>query len=118
MMMIEVVESNGPALLLKARGRLNVLSASTFEADIKSAASMTNSDVVIEASGVTYLSTAGLRALFRLSRSLNRSDRSLRVCSLRPYIHEVFEIIGFDRVIQVYSDVPSALSASGSSPKT
>ncbi len=114
MTMIEVVETNSPALLLKASGRLNTLNADEFEADVKRAVATTSSDVVIEASNLTYLSSAGLRALFRLSRGLDRLDRSLRLCNLKPYIHEVFEIIGFDRVIQIYSDVPSALSASGS----
>ena len=114
MTMIEVVESNGPVLLLRARGRLNMLSADEFEADVKRAVAMTTKDVVIEASSLTYLSSAGLRALFRLSKTLDRLDRNLRLCSLQPYIREVFEIIGFDRVIKIYSDVPSALTASAS----
>ena len=118
MAMIEVVDRNGPVLLLRARGRLNMLSADEFEADVKRAVAMTTTDVVIEASNLSYLSSAGLRALFRLSRSLDRLDRHLRLCSLRPYIQEVFEIIGFDRVIPLYSDVPSALSASGSRPQS
>ena len=117
MSMVEVIESNGPVLLLRAQGRLNMLSASTFEAEVTSAVAMTNTDVVIEASDVTYLSSAGLRVLFRLSRSLNKRDRSLRICSLKPYIHEVLELIGFDRVIQIHTDLPSALSATGSGPQ-
>ena len=116
MSLIEVVEHKGPVLLLKARGRLNILSARTFEADVTRAMATTRADVIIEASDVTYLSSAGLRALFRLSRSLNRSDRSLRICGLKPYIFEVFKIIGFDRVINIHSDLPAAISASRNGP--
>ena len=115
MSMIEVVQTKGPALLLRASGRLNVLTAGEFEADVKIAAAMTKRDVVIiEASNLTYLSSAGLRVLFRLSKNLGRLDCHLRLCGLQPYIREVFEIIGFDRVIQIYTDLPSALSASRS----
>ncbi len=118
MSMIEVVASNGPALLLRAQGRLNMLSASMFEADAVRAMASTKSDVVIDASDVTYLSSAGLRVFLRLSRRLSKSDRSLRICSLKPYILEVFEIIGFDKVIPIHSDLASALSASASQPQS
>ncbi len=117
MSMIEVVETKGPVLLLRACGRLNRLNVDEFEADVKKAMARRTTDVVIEASNLTYVSSAGLRALFMLSRTLGKFDRHLRLCGLQPYIREVFEVIGFDRVIQIYPDVPSALSASGSQPQ-
>lgn len=72
-----------------------------------------NSHVVIEASEVTYLSSAGLRVFLRLQRKLEKSDRALSICSLKPYINQVFELIGFDRVIDLHPDVDSALAAAG-----
>ncbi len=108
---VDVLESRGPTLLLRARGRINVLSANLFEADALRAASRTESDVVMEASDVTYISSAGLRAFLRISRTLGRSRRNLHVCSLKPYIHEVFTMVGFDRVIPLHTDLDSALTA-------
>ena len=97
--------------MLRARGRINVLSANLFEADALRAAGRTASDVVVEASDVTYISSAGLRAFLRISRTLSRNRRSLHVCSLKPYIHEVFNMVGFDRVIPLYTDLDSAMDA-------
>ena len=108
---VDVLESEGPTLLLRARGRINVLSANLFEEDALRAAASTESDVVVEASDITYISSAGLRAFLRISRTLGKSQRNLHICSLKPYIHQVFTMVGFDRVIPLHADLDSAMDA-------
>lgn len=108
---VDVLESRGSTLLLRARGRINVLSANLFEADALRAAARTESDVVVEASDVTYVSSAGLRAFLRISRTLGRNQRKLHLCSLKPHIEQIFEMIGFNRVIPIHTDLDSAMDA-------
>ena len=103
-------------LLLRARGHINTQSAALFEANAMRSIADTNSHVVIEASEVTYLSSAGLRVFLRLWRELKKSDRVLSICNLKPYINQVFELLGFDRVITIHSDVDSALAVAGGQP--
>ena len=110
-MVIDIVDFDGPALLLRARGRINILTAEGFEARTRRVIAATPDDVVIDTSEVTYLSTAGLRAFLVLWRQLQDEDRRLYICGLKPYIQRVFEIIGFDQVIPIYPDVDSALAA-------
>ena len=110
-MMADIVESCGPALLMRACGRINVLTADIFEADALSAISKGDRDVIIDTSEVTYLTTAGLRVFLLLSRELEKNDRRLHICNLRPYIYQVFEKIGFHLVIPIHEDIPSALAA-------
>ena len=74
--MIDVVESRGPVLLLRARGHINTQGAALFEANAMHSIADTDSHVVIEASEVTYLSSAGLRVFLRLWRELGKSDRA------------------------------------------
>ena len=109
--MIDVVPLNGPALLLRARGRINVLSADAFEADVRSAVAGANRAVIIECSDVTYLSSAGLRAFLRLWQDLNKKNLNLHICALKPYIRDVFRIIGFDQLIPIHADIPATLTA-------
>lgn len=115
-MMVDVVEFNGPALLLHARGRINVLTADAFEALARQALAGSDRDVIIDSSDVTYLSTAGIRAFLRLSQQLNKQNRNLHICALRPYIREVFEIIGFDQLIPIHVDIAAALAAVTANP--
>ena len=109
--MIDVVASNGPVLLLQARGRINVLSADLFEFEVRRAFAGSDGDVIVDASEVTYLSSAGLRAFLRLWQALNKKNRALHICALKPYIQQVFEMIGFDRIIPIDADVAAAMAA-------
>ena len=109
---IDVLASGGPVLLLKARGHVNTRSVVLFEANALRAIRDVDSDVVIEASEITYLSTAGIRVFLRLWRDLKNKGRTLFICNLKPYIYQVFELLGFDRVISLRSDVDSALASS------
>ncbi len=110
-MKIEVAEFDGPALVLKAEGRINVLTAEGFQDDTMDAISSSPHDVIIDATDVTYLSTAGLRAFLLVSRTLAANNRSLHICNLKPYIFDVFKIIGFHNVIPIHPDLDSVLTA-------
>ena len=79
-MMIDVVELDGAALLLQARGRINILTAEGFEAHTRQAIADSDNDVIIDTSEVTYLSTAGLRAFLLLWRELKEDGRGLYIC--------------------------------------
>ena len=109
--MLDIVSSEGRVLLLQAWGRVDFFSASVFEVQARSALAGTDRDVIIDASGVTYMSTAGLRVLLHLWQDLKKEDRTLHVCALRPYIQQVFEIIGFNQIIPNHADVAAALAA-------
>ena len=110
-MMLNIVSSDGHVLLLQAWGRINFFNANVFEVQARRALAGDDRDVIIDASGVTYMSTAGLRVLLHLWQDLKKKDRTLHVCALRPYIQQVFEIIGFNQIIPNHADVAAALEA-------
>ena len=108
--MIEIADFDGPALLLQASGRINILTAEGFETRTRRTVAATGDDVIIEASEVTYISTAGLRSFLILWRRLRDENRHLYLCGLKPYIRRVFEMIGFDQVIPIHDDVAAAVA--------
>ena len=109
--MVEFVGFRGPACLLQASGRVNVLNADRFEASAMRAMAGTDCDVIIDASRVTYLSTSGLRVFLHVWQELRKKNRNLYVCALQPYIQHVFELIGFDKLIPLQTDIDAALAA-------
>ena len=110
-MTVDVVPFNGPVLLLQARGRINVLTADAFEVQARRAVASSDRDVIMDASQVTYLSSAGLRVFLQLWQDLSRENRTLHVCALRPYIRQIFEIVGFDQIITIQADTAAAVAA-------
>jgi anti-sigma B factor antagonist/stage II sporulation protein AA (anti-sigma F factor antagonist) len=66
--------------------------------------------VVLDFSGVEYISSVGLRVLMVCARKLRGSAATFAVAALQPVVAEIFAISRFDRVLVVRPDVPSALA--------
>ena len=110
-MMLDIVSSEDRVLLLQACGQINFFNADAFERQARRIIAATDRDVIIDATELTYMSTAGLRVLLHLWKDLKKEERTLHVCALRPYIQQVFEIIGFNQIIPIHADVATALAA-------
>ena len=111
-MKIRVAESDGPVLLLRAEGRVNALSADDFYDEVFDATDETDHDVIVmDAGDVTYVSSAGLRSFLHVWRDLKTEQRSFHVCNLKPHILEVFNIIGFHKVMPLHLDLEAAMAA-------
>ena len=105
-----MVESIDSVMLLKARGHINTRSAAHFEMKAFRAIGNSKLDVVIEGSRITYLSSAGIRVFVRLWKELKESNRTLVICSLKPHIGQIFQLLGFHRLIDIRIDVEAALA--------
>lgn len=110
-MMLDIVSTQGQALLLQAWGRIDFFNSDVFEVQARRAVTGADRDVIIDASGVTYMSTPALRVILHLWKDLKKENRTLHLCALRPYIQQVFEIIGFNQIIPNHADVAAALDA-------
>ena len=56
---------------------------------------------VVDFSGLSYISSAGLGLLFATQRRLVDAGRGLRLIHLNPHILEIFKIAGFDRIFEI-----------------
>ena len=66
--------------------------------------------VIIDGTGLEYVSSAGLRAFLLAARAAQRSGVAFALCALQPAVREVFELSGFSRIIPVHADRASALA--------
>ena len=67
--------------------------------------------VVIDLSGVEYISSVGLRVLMVASKAAKTHGRTLAVCGLQPVVREIFEISRFNLVLKVFPALREALTA-------
>jgi len=67
--------------------------------------------VVIDLSGVEYISSVGLRVLMVASKEAKTHGRTLAVCGLQPVVREIFEISRFNLVLKVFPTLREALTA-------
>jgi len=67
--------------------------------------------VVIDMTGVEYISSVGLRVLMLASKQSKAQGCTLAVCGLQPVVREIFAISRFDLVLQVFPTLHETLAA-------
>ena len=106
-------ERNNGTLIAKAEGRIDGVNARDFEEALKAAISADDDTVVMDLEGLSYISSAGLRVILLIAKTLRKRNAELVLCSLSDPIREVFEISGFDKIIPVHASREQALAAIG-----
>lgn len=70
--------------------------------------------LVLDLSGVEYVSSAGLRVFLMLARKMKASNGSLVICALSPSAKQVFDLAGFTSLFVVEASMETALARMGS----
>jgi len=68
-----------------------------------------NTPVVLDFSGVEYISSMGLRVLMVAAKQMRSNNVSISVAALQPFVLEIFEIARFRHVLPVFPSVRAAL---------
>ena len=67
--------------------------------------------IVLDMAGVAYLSSSGLRALLRARKGAQAGGGDVVLCNMTPRVREVFEMIGFTSLFQVFDGVAEAAAS-------
>ncbi len=98
-------------LIAEAVGRLDGTTSRQFEDQLKEAIGSEKCAVVIDFQDLEYISSAGLRVVLLLAKTINARGAKLALCSLSEPIMSVFKISGFDRIIPISEDRAGALAS-------
>src|SRR6185437_15421848 len=91
--------------VLCPQGRIDHATAEGFKAALApslSACGAGRDRLVIDMTGVEYISSVGLRVLMLASKQAKAQGAPLAVCGLQPVVREIFEISRFNLVMQVF----------------
>lgn len=86
-------------LTIALAGRLDTTTAPKLETELKQNISGVN-ELVLDFSGLEYLSSAGLRVLLSAQKVMNRQG-SMVVRNANEIIMEIFEVTGFVDVLTI-----------------
>jgi anti-anti-sigma factor len=104
----------GNAVLLAAAGRIDHASAEGFKAALQPHLENCRAGgdvVVLDFSGVEYISSVGLRVLMLAAKQARGAQGSIAVAALQPVVREIFEISKFTLVLPCHVGVREALAA-------
>jgi len=102
------------AIVLRVEGRLDQDTCGAFTTDLMKSvdvAAAENGAVVLDLSGLEYISSAGLRCFMLASRQAKSQHAKVVVVALQPMVAEIFQISHFNLVFQVFPTVREALGA-------
>jgi len=104
--------AEGGGLVAELSGRLDARSAPDFERDALAAADGLEGErgMLLDLSGLEYISSAGLRSILLLARRLSGSGGRVVLCGMSGVVKEVFDISGFGSIFQLHDSVAEALS--------
>lgn len=100
-------------LVVKAHPRLDSSNAGEFEDALRASLKGHVGNVVVDMTELTYISSAGLRAILLVTRTLRKTHQHLAICSLSDNIKELFRVSGFDKVIETHDSQVAAVEAVG-----
>ena len=96
-------------------GRVDHLSAAALESALTpllAEAAARKGALVLDFSGVDYISSVGLRVLMIAARQMRAADARLSVAALQSVVAEIFTISRFDKVLVVCATLEDALAQS------
>lgn len=101
------------AVIAAPVGRIDHQSAAQFEAALTplvAAAARGRGAVVLDFSGVEYISSVGLRVLMIAARQMRERQSKLLVAALQSVVAEIFAISRFDRILTVTATLDDAMA--------
>jgi anti-sigma B factor antagonist len=105
------VESFKRVDLVTLAGRVDSNSASQLDSTLKSLLENGRYKIVLELSGVSYLSSAGLRAMVSAVRESKKHRGDVRLANVSGRVAEVLNLAGLNAIFQVYEDKTSAVGS-------
>jgi anti-sigma B factor antagonist len=91
--------------IVTVRGRVDSETADELETSLQAAVAQ-DGKVVVDFAGVTYVSSAGLRALIQGARAAEVKSSEFVVCSPGPSVKRVFDMSGMEHIMKVQGKLP------------
>ena len=92
--------AEGEKLTVALEGRLDTLTAPELEESLSSALEGIK-ELVLDLSGLEYLSSAGLRVVLSTFKTLSAAEGKMTICNANEMVSKVFELTGFGNIIAI-----------------
>lgn len=98
--------------VLNLAGNFDTASAAEKEAEFMTLVGDGSGKFLVDFSDVPYIASSGLRIMLKIAQAIKAGGGDLFLCSLNSTISEVFEISGFDKILNVLENREQVFSMS------
>lgn len=110
--------TRGEVVVLSLDGFLDAHTAPRFESCIQEEVAAGHCRLVVDATALTYISSAGLGVFMGFIEEVRDQGGDIKISGLRPKVREVFELLGFDSIFDLVDDVPAAVESLSATPSS
>ena len=110
------VRQIGNVRVVAPQGRVDQATAEALRLSLEphlAACTANAAPLILDFSGVPYISSVGLRVLMLAGRQVTAQQGRLALAALQPVVREVFQISRFDMVFKIFETPEAAAEALG-----
>ncbi|GAB4510351.1 MAG: STAS domain-containing protein [Anaerolineae bacterium] len=102
--MVEIsVSGLDNATLVEVQGRIDSMNANQFGEGLAAPIEDGQVNIVLDLSGVEYMSSAGLREIVGSLKKAKRNGGDIRIAQPSDRVREVLELAGLDTIVQIFN---------------
>ena len=97
------------AVVVAPVGRIDTTTSSTLEQHLTTILSGEERRVVVDFTGVDYISSAGLRVMLMLAKRAKEVNGKVALCGMRDVVRQVFNLAGFTALFAIEASREAAI---------
>jgi anti-anti-sigma factor len=101
----------GPVTVIAPAGRIDTTTAPALEAAIETEIAGGARRLLVDLSGVPYVSSMGLRILLLAAKRLRAPDDRFGLSGLAPEVEKVMRLTGFSSILRCFASRGEAIAA-------
>ncbi|MFQ6113388.1 MAG: STAS domain-containing protein [bacterium] len=97
-------------MLIKVDGFVDTITVGKLEQVLDSILKSKCYKIIVDLANVDYISSAGWSALLSKIKEIREKGGDLKLLSLQPDVHEVFELLELDYILKSFNNLEAAVS--------
>jgi anti-sigma B factor antagonist len=106
-----VVENHKRCSVVTVSGRVDSSNANNLDNTLKELLDTETANIILELSGVEYMSSAGLRAIVSALRDAKKKRGDVKVVTPSDRVAEVFSLAGLLPLFETFDDLTAAVGS-------
>ncbi|OQW96302.1 MAG: hypothetical protein BWK77_05390 [Verrucomicrobia bacterium A1] len=102
------VEQQGDLDILRLNGSLDAYSFPRLESVLTELREKKRHRVVLDCTGLDYISSAALGALIGFARRARENEGDMKLACLSPRIYNIVELLGFHKILEISTTIEEA----------
>lgn len=105
------VRSEEDVLVVDIIGRISTIAAGSFQSQLDEFIDREEKAIFLNCGKLAFVSSSGLRVILKFAKEIAGREKKLCLFALNPNVANIFEVSGFNKIVDIYPDRKQAQAA-------